>query len=122
MQGGFEPVPTQKFSPRLLYNTGYSSSEQGLNASKEQALLWFKQSRAFDKVDPNKSCAQALCLNSNLEKMTSLSGCEEFLEYFSPKIVFVLIKKRKKKESRKSFPLFTCFIRVGMYLGRDEAL
>ena len=62
---GFEP---QKFSPRLLHNTGYSFSEQKLNASKGQALLWFKQSKAFDKVDPNKSYAQALCLNSNLDK------------------------------------------------------
>ena len=40
-----------------------SSSRSESNASKDQAVLWFKQFKAFDKVKPNKSYAPALVSN-----------------------------------------------------------
>ena len=48
------------FSTKCYFSTQLYSAKSELNASKDQAIRWFKQARAFDTVKPSKSYAQAL--------------------------------------------------------------
>ena len=62
-QGGFEPTPTRSFSTKSYFSTQLYSAKSESYASKDQAIRWFQQARAFDTVKPNKSYAQALLCN-----------------------------------------------------------
>ena len=70
--GGFESVPTPTFAARFLYNSSLPAGRSESSANKETALQWFKNFKAFDTIDKNKSYAQALLCN--LHKQTQESG------------------------------------------------
>ena len=54
------------FSSKFYFNTQLSAGKSESNASKDQAIRWFKQARAFDRVKLSKSYAQALLSNTNV--------------------------------------------------------
>ena len=54
------------FPSKCYFNTQLYSAKSELHASKDQAIRWFKQARAFDTVKPSKSYVQALLSNANI--------------------------------------------------------
>ena len=54
------------FSNKCYFNTQLFPGKSELNATKDQAIRWFKQARAFDTVKPNKSYVQALLSNAKI--------------------------------------------------------
>ena len=65
-EGGFEPAPTRKFATKSYFNTELSYSRLESDVSKDQAVRWFKQATAFQKIQANKSYAQALVSNATV--------------------------------------------------------
>ena len=70
--GGFKSDPTTTFTARLLYNSSLPAGKSEFSANKETAFQWFKNFKAFDTIDKNKSYAQALLCN--LHQKTQQSG------------------------------------------------
>ena len=61
--GGSETVLTQRFHSRFLYNSFLPAGKSELCTNKETVVHWFKNFKAFDIIDKNKSYAQALLCN-----------------------------------------------------------
>ena len=54
---------------RCLYNSRFPTSEFEFHADKDTAVFWFKNLKAFDWVEKNKSYAEALSYNLNEGEM-----------------------------------------------------
>ena len=57
------------FSTKFYFNTQFPCGKLESNASKDQATHWFKQAKAFDTIKPNKSYAQVLVSNANVNML-----------------------------------------------------